>query len=307
MRRGLKFLWGYASGVEYRRPVFVLGAPRSGTTMLFELLKETPELSGLPGEGHDIWRALHHPRYSGWRSDALDADDVRLGERRFVAARFYAQLGRGRLVEKTPENSLRLPYLLELFPDASVLVVRRNPCDVISSLIDGWRHSEGRYRSYFVPEDLTIPGYAHRRRWCFALIEGWREYASRPIHEIAFAQWDQCTRAIELARPLVTPDNWIDVALENLLENPEGALTAICQRVGVRRGEAFERRLKELVAEPANALSPPGGEKWRAHHPREIEELLPRIATAAAGRGYVVDPVTGSFSVDVALGERVPG
>ena len=307
MRRSLKFLWGYASGVEYRRPVFVLGAPRSGTTMLFELLKESPELSALPGEGHDIWRALHHPRYSGWRSDALDAGDVRLGERRFVGARFYAQLGKGRFVEKTPENSLRLSYLLELFPDASFVVLRRNPCDVISSLIDGWRDPTGRYRSYFVPKDLTIPDYPHRRRWCFALIEGWREYASRPVHEIAFAQWDQCTRAIELARPLTAQANWIEFPLEEVLENPDGALTAICERVGVARGEGLERRLAQLLTDPANALSPPGKEKWRERNPREIEDLLPRIAATARGRGYAVDPVTGSFSIEVPSGEHVAG
>jgi hypothetical protein len=307
LRRGLRFLWGYASGVEYHRPVFVLGAPRSATTMLFELLKESPELSALPGEGHDIWRALHHPRYSGWRSDALGADDVRRGEHRFVGARFYAQLGRGRLLEKTPENSLRLPYLLELFPDASFVVVRRNPCDTISSLIDGWRHPAGRFRSYFVPKGLTIPGYPHRRRWCFALIEGWREYASQPIHQIAFAQWDQCTRALQEARPLVSPANWIEFALEEVLEDPDGALTAICERVGIARGQALERRLPELLVNPANALSPPSDEKWRARNPREIEDLLPRIATAARGRGYTVNPQTGSFSVELPFGTRVPG
>jgi hypothetical protein len=62
---------------------------------------------------------------------------------------------------------------------------------VISSLIDGRRHPMGRYRSYCVSKDLSVPGYPHRRRWCFALIDGWQEYAARPVHEIAFAQWDQ--------------------------------------------------------------------------------------------------------------------
>ena len=72
-------------------------------------------------------------------------------------------------MEKTPENSFRVPHLLDLFPDARFLVIWRNPLLVLRSLIRGWRDPAGRFRSYFVSEDLRIPGYPHRRMWRFTL------------------------------------------------------------------------------------------------------------------------------------------
>jgi sulfotransferase family protein len=295
-RRAARFASGYLRGVRHERPVFVIGAPRSGTTMVFHVLRASARLGSLPGEGHDIWRALHHPRLSGWESDRVT--EARAGERRFVSARFYAHFDESRFVEKTPENALRIPYLLELFPDALFVAVRRNPCDVISSLINGWRDPAGRYRSYFVPEELQIPGYPHRRRWCFALIEGWRGLVARPVHEIAFAQWDQLSAAVEAARPIVGPDRWLDVRLEELLQSPRDQLTSICEHIDVPKDRALERELEVLLRQPVNAISPPGFEKWRRENHREIEELLPRIAAAAGGRGYVVDPSSGSFVLD---------
>ena len=295
-RRAARFAWGYARGVRHERPVFILGAPRSGTSMFFQLLRGCDELGALPGEGHDIWRALHHPRWRGWRSDAVD--HPLFGERRFVNARFYAHFSDKRFVEKTPENSLRVPYLLELFPDATFVVVQRNPCDVISSLIDGWREASGRYRSYFVPEHLAIPGHPHAHQWRFALIDGWREYASRPIEEIAFAQWDACCRGIEAARFSVAPDRWHTFRLEDVIEHPSDFLDRLCGAAEIRRGASLEERLDELLARPVNALSEPAAEKWRLRNRDEIERLLPRIADAARGRGYLVDPETGICTPD---------
>lgn len=292
-RRAARFAAGYLRDVRHRRPVFVIGAPRSGTTTVFQLLRGSPELGSLPGEGHDIWRALHHPRYAGWRSDVLRAEDVRRGEERYVHARFHVYVDRDRFVEKTPENSLRIPYLLELFPDAFFVAVRRSPCDVISSLINGWHQPAGRYRSYFVPQDLHIPDYPHRRRWCFALIEGWREFASSPIPEIAFAQWDQCTHAIEEGRSLVPAGRWVDLCLEEMLERGYDALRGLWPALGLEEPPGLERRFGELAADPPNSLTRPGRDKWRRDNAVVVEPLLPRIAEAAAGRGYAVDPSTG--------------
>ena len=291
-----RFLWGYGRGVRYRRPIFVLGVPRSGTTLLFHLLRESRQLGSLPGEGHNVWRLYHHPRSHGWRGDAVGHGELRFGERRLVNACFYAHVGRRRLVEKTPENSLRIPYLLELFPDARFVVIHRHPCDVIHSLINGWRHPEGRFRSYYVPEDLSIPDYPHRRRWCFVLIAGWRQVRHAPIAEIAFAQWEQCVRGLESGRALVRPERWSEIRLEQLLADPGATTARLYRRLGIDDEPALRTKLEDLIAHPVNALSRPGKEKWRDNR-REIEPLLPRIAARARPLGYVIDPETGDFEM----------
>jgi hypothetical protein len=297
LRRSFRFLNGYRKGVRYRRPVFILGAPRSGTSLLFHLLRSSPDLGSLPGEGHNVWRAFHHPRRSGWQSDAIGPGAVRFGERRFVNAYFYSYVDTDRFVEKTPENCLRVSYLLELFPDAQFIVIKRNPCDVISSLINGWRHSGGKYRSYFVPEDLHIPGYTPRRQWCFVLIDGWRNFRASPIQHIALAQWEQCVRGVEAGRAVVPPSRWTEIFFDDLLAAPREALATICEAIGIEADGTLTSRLQELLANPVNALSAPGTNKWRHENQKELAEILPQIASLASASGFSVDPESGEYRV----------
>lgn len=284
--RGARMARAFARGVRYERPVFVVGVPRSGTTFLFRVLSASGELNSLPHEGHDLWRTFHHPRYAGWRSDAVGPGEVRPGERRYVNAWLHARLGDGRFVEKTPENVLRVPYILDLFPDARFIAIKRHPPDVVSSLVNGWRHPAGRYRSYYVPETLQIPGHEHRRRWCFALIDGWRALAASPVPEIALAQWAACTRAMVEARRLVPPGQWEEVFFEDLLDEPDATLERVCAAAQIRCDRTVRDALERLIAAPVNALSAPQPDKWRRDNLHEIAPLLPRMAPLAAQIGY---------------------
>lgn len=267
--------------------------------MLFRLLRSSPYLASMPHEGHDLWRRFHHPRLSRWRSDSVGRGEVRWGERRFAAAFISSRCENiaSRFVEKTPENSLRIFYLLDLFSDAIVVVMKRNPCDVISSLIDGWRDPAGRFRSYYVPAKLSIPDYPHRHRWCFALIEGWRDFISAPIPDIAFAQWHEISKAIENARPSVPSSQWLEMRLEDLLDDPENELQRLCERIGIPNQPHLNRELRRLIEHPVNALSAPRFEKWRTRNPKEIQALLPRIAKVAPEFGYSVHENTGAFRI----------
>jgi sulfotransferase family protein len=297
--RTARFLSALLRGGAYSRPIFIIGVPRSGTTMIFRLLRNSLELAGMTHEGHDLWRRFHHPRLSGWRSDVVGRGAVRWGERRFAAAFISSrcQSTASRFVEKTPDNSLRIGYLLDLFPDAIVVVVKRNPCDVISSLIDGWRDPAGRFRAYYVPAKLSIPDYPYRHRWCFTLIEGWRDLISAPIPAIAFAQWYSISKAIEKARPAVPSSQWIEIRLEDLLDQPESQLQRLCEGVGIHDDPDLYREMRNLIEHPANALSAPRFEKWRTRNPEEIQALLPRIARVAPEFGYSVDESTGAFRI----------
>ena len=294
LRWTLRFSRYLVSSKAHRRPIFILGAPRSGTTFLFHLLRESRSLGSLPGEGHNVWRAFHHPRYGGWRSDAVGPGEVKFGERRFVQAYFRAWIGPRRLVEKTPENSLRMDYLLDLFPDAHFVVIHRHPLDVIHSLIQGWRHPEGRYRSYYVPEDLQIPGHSARRRWCFLLFDGWRRFKEAEVPEIAAEQWRTCAEALVRGREKVSKDRWTEIYFEDLLSEPT-VFRDLCPRLGLETEPRLEAKWQELRDHPVNALSPPGEEKWRRLE-EEILPLIPPLIGPAADLGYRIDPGSGQMT-----------
>ena len=306
VRRTARFAGAFLRPNTHERPVFIVGVPRSATTTLFRILRESPELGALPGEGHDLWRAFHHPRYGGWQSDCIAAGNVRPVERRFVAAYLSCYFDETRFVEKTPENAFRVPYLLDLFPDAHFVAVWRNPCDVINSLIKGWRQPQGRYRSYFVPEPLAIPGYTPTRQWCFALIEGWRNLTSSPIPEIAFAQWHAAAEALTASRSSLPRARWTDIYLEDWLANPEEELARLLARLDLAGGAGLDAALRRWMGEPANALpAAPAAqrsdhESWRAENPSEIQPLISRIAetTSRLQIGYQIDPQTGAVRRD---------
>ncbi|HET6566722.1 MAG TPA: sulfotransferase [Rhodothermales bacterium] len=288
---------GLLRSVHHERPIFIIGLPRSGTTFLFHLLRESNELAILEREGHDIWRLFHHPRYSDWDSDSVGQGEIRFGERRVVNAIFFAFAGTKRFVEKTADNCIRVPYLLELFPDATFVVMKRNPCDVINSYINGWRHPLGRFRSYFVPDVLSIPDYPHRHRWCSTLIDGWRSFASAPIPEIAFAQWREYVQFTVAARSLVPSSQWLELYFEDLLLHPEATTGNLYAKLRLHSEPRLEAKLVDLLSNPVNALTPPGQDKWLHQNAREIKALLPRIAPLALQLGYNIDPATGECEI----------
>ena len=294
LARTVRFLRAWLSPTVHRAPILIVGMPRSGTQFLFHVLRESPALGGMPREGHDVWRTYHHPRRSGWRSDHVGPGQVSRAERRFVNAWFTSFAGDRRLIEKTADNVVRIPYLLELFPDATFVVMKRNPCDALNSYINMWRQPQGRFRSYFVPVDLGIPGYPHRRRWCSTLIEGWRDLVTAPVPEIAFAQWLQYVDGIENARRSVPAAQWIECYFEDLLARPEATLADLCRRLDLVVDPLVSAKLQELVRHPVNAMTPPGDEKWRSDNVDEVRALLPRIALHAPRLGYTVDPLTGA-------------
>lgn len=301
-----RFLAGYARGVEHERPIFIVGVPRSGTSSLVQLLAGSSGLRSPPHESHNVWLTYHHPRWSRWDDAAVGPGQVRLGERRFVNSYFYTYCGCHRFVDKTPANSLRIPHVLEVFPDAVIIAVRRDPCDVVNALIKGWRLPDGRFRSFYVPEDLHIPDHPHRRQWRFALVPGWRDCVGRPVHEVAFTQWERISGAIEAARTAVPSRRWVDVYLEDLRDQPDETLSFLCERLEIANEERLAHELKRLNENPAHASSPPIASKWRHEHAREVRELLPRIAAAAPERGYLVNPTSGESEI-LRLGrERIP-
>ncbi len=165
----------------------------------------------------------------------------------------------------------------------------------MNSYINMWRHPRGRFRSYFVPADLQIPTYPHRHRWCSTLIDGWRDLIASPVPEIALAQWREYVARIEEARRLVPPGQWVELSFEDLMAQPTATMAALNERIRITPDTGMAAKLTELLANPINAMSPPGHEKWRRENADEIRALLPRMVAPAAILGYTLDPVSGAI------------
>ncbi|MBU6476428.1 MAG: sulfotransferase [Xanthomonadaceae bacterium] len=119
-------------------PIFVLGFPRSGTTMLEQMLDAHPGMASMD-EQPFIQRVIERMQSMGLEyPDQLgeldNAQCATLRDAYWQAVARVVQLQPGqRLVDKNPLTMLRLPLLVRLFPSAKIIFVVRHPCDVVFS------------------------------------------------------------------------------------------------------------------------------------------------------------------------------
>jgi tetratricopeptide (TPR) repeat protein len=119
-------------------PVFVVGMPRSGTTLAEQIIARHPEAAGA-GELDRIWkigRGMHYNDDVGKFVAALDAKPaaelVSLGGKYVNLLRFFAPEAR-RVVDKLPHNFEMLGLVALLFPQARIVHMRRNAADTCLS------------------------------------------------------------------------------------------------------------------------------------------------------------------------------
>jgi tetratricopeptide (TPR) repeat protein len=119
-------------------PVFVVGFPRSGTTLLEQVLDAHPLLRSMderPCMGMVVseMTALVG-RYPGELGKLTAANLEAIRSRYWERARKLVKLGPGqRLVDKNPLNMNKLPAIARLFPRAPIILAVRHPCDVLLS------------------------------------------------------------------------------------------------------------------------------------------------------------------------------
>ena len=268
------------------RPILVIGCPRSGTSVVLDALLRSTRLGSIHNEGHILWQPHHHPKDRGWDSDRLGARDVGERERDYIylAIRMFVR-GR-RFVDKTPENCLRIPYLLELFPDASFVFLRRRPADNVSSLMEGWM-ARPRFVTYRLPERLDGLGALSGNHWSFVLIPGWRELRSASLEEICARQYIACNEEVLEARESVDPSRWHEVSYEELVAAPVEATKSLFDRLDLTFGRSVEEYARAIPTTPGfTTLSRPEAGKWRELHRAEVERVLPLVAPVERRLGY---------------------
>jgi hypothetical protein len=143
---------------------FIVGCPRSGTTLLRSMLDAHPNMA-VPNESYFIVGMAHersrfdrrpfpvedfleyllsHPRFQRWgmrneplRRRTVQAAPQSLAEAIRVIYRLYAaERGKSRYGDKTPDYVLNIPLLADLFPDARFIHLIRDGRDVALSLRD---------------------------------------------------------------------------------------------------------------------------------------------------------------------------
>jgi hypothetical protein len=174
------------AGDPTRLPVFVFGMPRSGTTLVEQVLASHSQVHG----GGELRLAAQGfqsvPAVLGMADDmaaclgALDAEAVRqLSARHLEGLRALVGVGGAqRVVDKMPDNYLYLGLLALLFPRATFIHVRRDLRDVAVSC---WMTHFGSIRWANDPEHL-----AQRCRDYSRIMAHWQAALPVPVHEVVY-------------------------------------------------------------------------------------------------------------------------
>ncbi|MCF6263870.1 MAG: sulfotransferase [Xanthomonadales bacterium] len=114
------------------RPVFILGLPRSGTTLLERMLSSHSEVGSLGEVNSFAFSLMHCIGTNSGKTDLIKrsttADFNRLAEIYSHATKGYGVDGK-RLIDKTPLNFLYLGLIKLAFPHASIIHLKRHPLD----------------------------------------------------------------------------------------------------------------------------------------------------------------------------------
>lgn len=236
--------------------VIIVGAPRSGTNMLRDVLTDLPGFATWPcDEINFVWK--HGNR--SYPSDELRSEHARPEVTAYLRAAF-AKIGRAQkahtVVEKTCATSLRLEFVAQSFPDARYIFIHRDGIDAAASAMQRWNASfdlayTAKKARYVPPTD--VPYYA--RTFISRLIERRRAEATEdrrkvttwwgprpddaatlqakhPLDELSAIQWQRCVDATLRGLQNIEAGRVLDVRYEAFVTSPSDELDRILDFLG---------------------------------------------------------------------------
>ena len=207
------------SAVEFV-PVFIVGMPRSGTTLCEQILASHPNVYGA-GELKALGDMLNDYSLMDLDTMAAALDDGKtqaLADRYRQLARVACPQGRSHIVDKMPHNFRFVGFIRLMFPHARVIHCVRNPVDTSLSCYKRYFAGSGvRFaydlvelgRYYCLYRDLmahwhrVLPGFVHDLGYEELIAD--QEGQTRRLLEVCGLPWDQrCLSFYETRRSVTT-------------------------------------------------------------------------------------------------------
>jgi len=237
------------------RPIFIVGAPRSGTNIFYRTFAKHPDLAWIsnitkkapaslwltrilmlfrndhrPTEANNIWQ-----KFTDEDDESLDRDDVTATARKYLRKVLQNNLqlfNKPRFVNKCPGNSVRIEFLKEIFPDAIFIHIIRDGRAAAYSIMRSRLGHSGAYWSVKPP--------------------GWQALLKLPLIDACALQWK--------------------MTVESVLHSAKN----------LPHGQYMEVKYEEFVARPSEILKLVGSKcdlAWR-------DDLLQKITTGMENRNF---------------------
>lgn len=240
-------------------PIFILGMPRSGTTLTEQIIASHPSVYGA-GEFADLGAIMRHEIHgAAFPANTCQLDQGRLAEwgRKYVAGLQRRAPEARRITDKMPANFLALGLIHLMLPNAKIIHVNRNPVDTCLSCFTTL-FKQGQEHTYDLAElGSYYSGYAR-------LMDHWRE---------------------------VLPDGaFLDVNYEDIVEDMEGQARRLTEYCGLEWDDAcinFHKNKRAVsTASMAQVRQPvyrSSVERWRSYQ-KFLEPLLGTLGEVVTRR-----------------------
>jgi tetratricopeptide (TPR) repeat protein len=246
--------------------IFLIGFPRSGTTLLENVLAGHPEVVTL--EEKDCLASASEAYLT--TSEGLErlarissGEALRQRDAYWSKVRSFGVEPRGRVfIDKMPLASVLLPLVAKLFPNARILFARRDPRDVVLSC---FRRRFGMNAAMY--QLLTLDGAATYYDAVMRLSQLYRDILPTPQHEVRY---------------------------ESLVEDFEGTVRSACEFLGLE----WDQRMSDFAAtarsrgistpsaaQLARGLNREGQGAWRRYR-EQMAPVLPLLEPWVQRFGY---------------------
>lgn len=296
------------SNLKIKKPVIIVGAPRSGTSLLLTILSNSPHLWSQYRETIDIWERFYSFSGKEFKNDLLTEKDLNELSKSYLIQEFHKHtinnyylgyfirefclnkptlldficqenlifknlyLKEYRIVEKSPKTCFRIPFINELFPDCKFIFLKRDGRTNINSLIEGWKGPD-RYKRKEVAN------------WKFILPPDWENYKESPVEEVSAFQWVKSNEAaIKSLKPIEDKRKYF-LKYEDLIEKPNETINNLCNFIEIPFCNGLKKVSKNLPS--VNYVTKPDKDKWKKNIDL-IENVYKTIEPTMKEMGYTL-------------------
>ena len=283
---------------ELRPPIILLGNTRSGTTIVQQVIGTHPEVVEWY-EPRTLWLYADPGRHH----DEFDESDATDKVKRYIRAQFLKyqkQHGNRIVMEKTPANILKIPYVRAIFPEATYLFMVRNPLSFISSVELKWQRTLSMkgirrrlqstpptqlhyYLGRLISDQISkrVLRQKYRSVWGPRYKGMDQDLATEDLLVVIARQWAVCSRKAEAALAKFESGRVLRLRYEDFVVDPIPDVERICAHAGLEM-------TKEMVAAAKEWVKPDRQLKWQRFEPSVLARILPEIRDEMQRHGYEI-------------------
>ena len=282
-------------------PVVIIGAGRSGTNALRDMLTRLPDFDTWDcDEINPIWR---HGNVS-WPNDEIPSEKATPSVQRSIRGAFkkiWIRSGKPAfVVEKTCANSLRVPFVDAVIPEAKYIYIVRSGTDVVASARKRWTGDlELPSLPYFIAKvrytpviDLPIYAWSFLKSRFNLLLgrserlsvwgprfTGMENLTDRPLEEICARQWAACVQSSDSAFGKMKSEKFLTIRYEEFASEPKKVLVEILDFLGIKGTD-------EIIANAIALVRPTSIDKGLTLRSDFSMETLGAMTAALRRHGY---------------------